>query len=200
MSAAKKLWKVELEIACDDEEMEIEASTEEEAIQIATRKVETSTWDLRLDVRHATAFEIKYERPPGTDLWCPVAEEIRFAEDRHRYVEGDGCWWWTNGHAAVRCDLPVPPAARKVEKTIGYLIGDHKRDTIEFGPVDDTGRRAAKTDRRVVIDDRYARLIECGYPDLVWHVAEGDNDAPWTVPMLAYSGSELVGIVMGLRV
>lgn len=200
MGAAKKLWKVDLEIACDDDEMEVEAETEEEAIRIATRKVETSTWDLSLSVRHATARELKYERPAGTARWEPVADELRFAEDRHRYVDGDGCWWWTNGHAAVRCELPVPPGVRVVEKTLGYLIGEHKRDVIVFGPVNDSGRRLAKTDARVCIDDRYARLVECGYPDVEWHVAEGDHDAPWTVPMLAYSGGDLVAIVMGLRV
>lgn len=200
MSAAKKLWKVDLQIVCDDEEMEIEASTREEAIQIATRKVEGCTYELRLDVLSATATEIKYDRPPGTEIWCPVAEEIRFAGDHHRYVADGDYWWWTNGHAAVRCAGSPPPDARNVGKKLADVIGDHKRDTIEWSPVNDSGHRLAKTDKRVCIDDRYARLVECGYPDLVWHVAEGDHDAPWTVPMLAYAGSELVGIVMGLRV
>ncbi len=200
MGAAKKLWKVELEVVVDDEELEIEAETEDEAVEIAKRKVEGSTWDLNLTVVHAKATELRYERPQGTDLWAPVCEEIRFAEDLPRYLDDDGCWWWTNGHAAVRCDLPAPAkGAKNVGLSLASVIGEYKRSVIAWTPPGDDGRRRAKTDKRVLVDDRYARLVECGYSDAEWHVAEGDNDEPWTVPMLAYSGGKLVAIVMGLR-
>jgi hypothetical protein len=199
MGAAKKLWKVDLSVVVDDEEMEIEADTEDEAVEIAKRKVEGSTWDLNLTVVHATATELRYERPQGTDIWAHVADEIRFAEDRPRCVADEGCWWWTNGHAAVRCELPQPKGVRDVGKSLATVIGEHKRDVITWTPCEDDGKRRAKTDRRMIVDDRYARLVECGYPDAEWHVADGDNDEPWTVPTLAYSGGKLVAIVMGCR-
>jgi hypothetical protein len=195
--AMKKRWRVELEAECEDDE--VEAATKEEAIKIATRRVENSGEGLY--VVHATATEIPYVRPSGTDRWAPVAEEIRFAEGMHRWLDGDGCWWWTDGHIAVRCD-GTPPAddiGRKVANEIESVVGDHRRDRITWEGPNDDGRMVAKTDKRVQVSADYVRLVESGCPGVEWLAVEGDHDEPWKVPVIARTGGELVAVLMGMR-
>lgn len=195
---AKKRWTVSLDVSCDD--IEIEADSQAEAERKASEQVEGSSYNYNLCVTSAYATEIKYERPPGTDRWAPVADEIRFAEDAHRWLAGDDCWWWTNGHVAVRCEGAVPAnVGRKVGNAIEKVVGDHKRDRISWAAPNDRGLMVAKTDKRVQAKADYVRLVESGCPGVEWLAVEGDHDEPWTVPITAVFGGELVAVLMGVR-
>lgn len=194
---AMKRWTVSLEVECDD--VEVEASSEAEANRKASEMVENSGYGLF--VVGAIATEIRYDRPPGTDRWASVADEIRFAEDGHKWVAGDGCWWWTNGHVALRCDGAPPTNDWRVRQsdTIADVVGDHKRDRIEWQDPNARDLRVATKDKRVQAKDDYVRLVECGYDDVEWYAVEGDHDEPWMVPITAIAGGELVAVVMGVR-
>lgn len=196
MSTAKKRWDVTLEIACDD--YEVEAGSEQEAIEKATRSIENSGDGVY--VVHASAREIKYERPVGTDRWAKGADEIRFADGLHQFVKGDGCWWWTDGHAALRCEGSAPDGVRAVDNTIEEVVGDYRRARIEWKRHQDNKERmVAKTDKRVVVNADFVRLVESGCPGVEWYAVEGDHDAPWCVPLVARSGGEMVAVVMGIK-
>lgn len=199
-----KRWRVEIAVCCEDDE--VTAATEDEAIREATRRAESG--GLEVSVVDAHAYELGYERPPGTDRWGAAAEAIRFADTCHRWFAAeDGFWWWTNGHAALKCIAPAPPdaeASRMVDRSLAAAVGDYERREVTWGPESPFGDltvRRAVDDRRVVANVDYLHLVEagfCGRP-VRWMVAAIENDRPFGVPMLAYDGDEIVAVVMPVR-
>jgi hypothetical protein len=196
-------WRVEIEIACDDDEVLAETATEAEGIARA-RVEDSGSGVYATSVR---AHEIVYQRPAGTDRWGAVADEIRFAESDPRWFPdaADGVWWWTNGHVALKC-TGLPPTAdesRCLPRCLDELTAGERR-VIEWGPRrrdDEVDVRSVLDDPRVSVDDRYARLVELGAggEPIRWMGAGRDADAPATVPILAYVGDECIAVVAGRR-
>lgn len=209
MSAARKLYRVAVEAELNDDEL-VEAASAEEAESSVRRDVESS--HLGLVVTSVRATEVPYVRPEGTDRWAEGAAAIRFAEDRLRWFSDEGAWWWSNGHAALKCALPGPqgvahPDALKISHSLEALVGDHARREVTFGFTEperlSNGEQLlrAKEDPRIAVNVDYLVLVTRGFGTrrVRWMAATRREEYPWEVPVLAFDGDEIVAVVMGIR-
>lgn len=129
--------------------------------------------------------EIPFVVPVGAERWTEAASEIRFAEEgRTKAVPMyDGAWWWTNGHAALRCEGTAPEGSRLVpesEWTSGFDKATRETtwgpvvETEHFG-VSDKGRLSA--DETIGIGEKYYQLVTKAVPGARWFIGEPEKAA-----------------------
>lgn len=183
-------------------ETEIDAESEDEALSVAMRQAEDVDGWVGTS---SEATELRYEPPAGTERYHEVAGRIRFSDTfpPHRWLSGLGSWWWTDGHAMLRCDGPEPSdQTHRLTNDVSMIAAlDEPRAVAGWGPLGDffgVPIHRDVGDPRIVINADLRALVECGWPDVEWHVSDGQCDVPASVPMLAYSGGELVAVVMGI--
>lgn len=135
--------------------------------------------------------------PKGADRWERAALNRGFGADRSWVTKHDGSWWWTNGHAMLRCDGEMPTDLEEKPELRTPVI---ERRAVQWGPVvvtvhdedpDDLHREAVEI--CVWASPTYLGLVEESIPGCTWMAGE------WRDPIHALDADgRLMAIVMGV--